>query len=249
MINRKAFTLLELLVVIAILGILAVILLPVMNAARESARRAQCTNNLRQIGIAWYLYLDDHDEKFPKFSNHPGNTDETTCIGQTFGGRSYGSYGVAPAISRPLNRYIGVDVSRPLSEVENDPLLEIFHCPSDSDMRKMYLNQNSCFEEFGNSYFANENILDYTPGGEPPPWTQRPLSSIVAPSSKLKLVCEPIDDSLGYSRSYHGGRESLLKINILFLDGHVKLHNSNADYISNEVLVDPDLTYNPPGSR
>ena len=63
--GERGFTLIELLVVIAIIAILAAILFPVFAKAREKARQSACMNNLKQIGIASYTYLNDWDETYP----------------------------------------------------------------------------------------------------------------------------------------------------------------------------------------
>ena len=64
---RKGFTLIELLVVIGIIAILAAILFPVFARAREKARQASCLSNLKQLALGFLMYVQDYDERLPRY--------------------------------------------------------------------------------------------------------------------------------------------------------------------------------------
>jgi prepilin-type N-terminal cleavage/methylation domain-containing protein len=124
--KRMGFTLIELLVVIAIIAILVALLLPAVQQAREAARRSQCKNNLKQLGIALHNYLDTHSV-LP-----PGATIDLS-VGSTANNTSWGVHGrILPFISES-NLANEIDLSQAwdgqlaISGIKVD----VFACPSD----------------------------------------------------------------------------------------------------------------------
>jgi prepilin-type processing-associated H-X9-DG protein/prepilin-type N-terminal cleavage/methylation domain-containing protein len=107
--RAAAFTLVELLAVIAIVGILAGLVIMGMGKVRSSARQSGCLSNLRQIGVAWQLYLGEHKGLFPEFATYQ----------MYYWGGGSGTWGGPAPETRPLYPYLP------------DP--KAFQCPSDLD--------------------------------------------------------------------------------------------------------------------
>ncbi len=227
------FTLIELLVVIAILGVLAGLLMPALTQAREYGRRAACINNLRQQGIAVYLYLDEHNECFPGWGDP---ADHLQCQIFTYGGVS-DMGGNNPAENRPLNNYLDIDS-------DTSPARSLFHCPSDT---QPYSTFQSTFHRYGTSYGFNVTILQY---GELGPEAPRPVSSITAPRDKVWLIRDYDRNTPG-----HGGKGATLgniRVMVLFVDGHADGPFSVPDDFSNNpppaeyrIMNQPNFTVNP----
>jgi prepilin-type N-terminal cleavage/methylation domain-containing protein/prepilin-type processing-associated H-X9-DG protein len=129
--RRKAFTLVELLVVIGIIALLIAILLPVLNKAREQANQIKCLSNVRQIGMAFFMYADANYGRFPYSApyaaNEVDNEDwiwwQEVPVAPT--GTNYGrpivdfdSSAIAAYLSRPLNP-------------------NLFRCPSDDTSNRL----------------------------------------------------------------------------------------------------------------
>lgn len=128
--DRQAFTLVELLVVIAIIGILVALLLPAVQAAREAARRMQCSNNLKQMGLAVHNFESAY-KKLPSSVRPGGLTTAPRIAGLTF---------LLPYIEQ-TTAYNNYDQSKNWSNAVNLPItktrISTFNCPSTPEAERL----------------------------------------------------------------------------------------------------------------
>ena len=148
--RRGGFTLIELLVVIAIIGVLIALLLPAVQAAREAARRAQCTNNLKQMGLGLHNYVSANNDSIP-WGMGPWNAGEMSA-----------HLMMLPYIEQqPLYNafnFISAQVGQgPLQNAggENNTVinttLTVFQCPSDLDRLTTASGHNSYMGNAGSA--------------------------------------------------------------------------------------------------
>lgn len=135
--HQRGFTLIELLVVIAIIAILIALLLPAVQQAREAARRTQCRNNLKQIGLALHNYLDTHRVFPPAYVDLRGNSGSLATLADNHGHWSWSVF-ILPFVDQtplytrlnPGNQTPTQAASSQLSALQTT--LPAFRCPSDT---------------------------------------------------------------------------------------------------------------------
>ena len=248
----SGFTLIELLVVIAILSVLIAILLPALNMARNLGKRAVCAGNLREIGLAWHLYLNSSDQGFPRYSS----------VHIRYGG--WPAQVAEDEDYDPLWRYrpLNPDATSGAKTEVTKLQAQVFSCPADQALPNDPRKDLTTFEYWGNSFIANTFLTgqDRLPDGDPNTanFIKAVNPLILGKNTTLDKVTNPhqlvvlAGDAGWYSQCWELVADPAKKArlywhekpdhyNIVFLDAHVDFVNIKAG----RFLVDGKYYINP----